>query len=826
MSNRVGTSRGHGIAVSMPQASAWGTEKTFWVKTVRLSNTFALCKETVDYGREVALDKRVALVALLIPYFLENGGGKDMSEKTGNRKQTGEEQIVRTICDSHCGGACVVNVHTRGNEIVRLETDDGEEAQLRACARGRAYRQRVYSADRLLYPLKRTGPRGAGEFARVSWDEATDIIAREMKRVRDTYGPASILFFCSMADAHAVNHEQAMHRLLCSFGGYTAPWGAISNEGASFSAGVTYGTAYGGMHMPEDYLNSRLIIMWGWDPATTIQGTNTAWHLARAKEAGTEIVSVDPRHTDSAAAFADEWIPIRPGTDTAVLVAMAYVIVKENLQDKRFIDTYTIGFDKFKDYLLGMEDGVEKTPRWAEEISGIPAASIADLARRYAGAKPAALIAGYAAGRTAFGEQYHRAASTLTAITGNIGVHGGSPAALTIRGGIWGGRSVFRALRSATHIASLPNQVESGAPPRWNALPHRGASVNSSARVNVSLFADAIIKGKAGGYPADFKLLWLSNTNYLNQLGDINKAAKAFEKLEFMLVTEQFMTSTAKFADIVLPVCTYMERNDFFASGNSDFYGLVNEAVTPLGESRSQLQICEALAEKLGITDYNDKTDEEWVKSIVAKLPGEEGFQDYRTLKSHGVHKLKSAEPVVGFKKEIDDPEHNPFPTRSGKIEIYSERVAEMNHPLIPPVPKYIETWESRNDPLAGKYPLQLITSHLKRRAHSQFDNLPWLRELQTQALAINPLDAGSRGVNTGDLVRVFNDRGEVVIPARVTERIMPGVVDMPQGAWYNPDRNGADRGGSANVLTKNATSPAGAFTGNTALVQVEKSAE
>ena len=146
-----------------------------------------------------------------------------------------------------------------------------------------------------------------------------------------------------------------------------------------------------------------------------------------------------------------------------------------------------------------------------------------------------------------------------------------------------------------------------------------------------------------------------------------------------------------------------------------------------------------------------------------------------------------------------------------------------MNHPQIPAIPKYIETWESLNDPLAKKYPLQLISPHFKRRAHSQFDNLPWLRELQKQEISINSLDAEKRGVNQGDMVRVFNDRGEVRITAKVTERIMPGVVALPQGAWYAPDENGIDHGGCANVLTKNVISPGGAFACNTALVQIEK---
>lgn len=701
--------------------------------------------------------------------------------------KTNVEQIIRTICNSHCGGTCEMKVHVRGGRIVRIESGGEGETSHRMCARGRAYRQRVYAPDRLLYPLKRSGPRGAGEFTRVSWDEALETVAHELKRVRDTYGNAAILHFCSLADAHVVHHAQAFHRLLCQFGGYTAPWGFISYEGLAFAAGTTYGTPpaayiYETSQRAEGYPKARLIIMWGWNPVDTNQGTRTPLSLARAKEGGTRFISVDPRYTDSAAALANQWIPIRPGTDVAALMAMAHVIIKEHLHDQRYIDTYTVGFDRFKDYVFGLEDGVEKTPEWAADITGIPAATITDLAREYASTKPAILEAGYAAGRTAFGEQFHRAIAVLEAITGNARISSG-------------GRSGPRAFRRIIQIPSPPNPVEISAPPRWNALPYRSATVNSSARVNVNLLVDAILKGKAGGYPADYKFLWLSNTNYLNQLSEVNKAIKAFQKLEFILVTEQFMSSSAKFADIVLPVCTFLERTDFRTP----------KAIEPLGESRSQLQICEALAPKLGITDYNDKSDEEWVKFMMTKLSEE------------------FTKAAAAPDREPEDAEHKLLPTPSGKIEIYSQLIAEMKHPLIPPIPKYIETWESLNDPLAKKYPLQLITPHFKRRAHSQFDNLPWLRDLQKQALTINALDAESRGIRDGDMVRIFNDRGEVIIAAEATERIMPGVVALPEGAWYSPDENGIDRGGCANVLTRNVTSPAGAFPGHTVLVQVEK---
>jgi anaerobic dimethyl sulfoxide reductase subunit A len=283
------------------------------------------------------------------------------------------------------------------------------------------------------------------------------------------------------------------------------------------------------------------------------------------------------------------------------------------------------------------------------------------------------------------------------------------------------------------------------------------------------------------------------------------------------------MTATARFADIVLPVCTFFERNDLYAPSGVGAYGVVNKVIEPLGESKSQLEICEALAKRLGIDDYNDKTDEQWIRSFLSKLSEAAGIPEYDALKKQGIYLLKNPKTPVPLGKEKDSSERTPLPTPSGKIEIYSERIAKMNHPLIPPIPKYMETWESLNDPLAKKYPLQLTTPHFKRRAHSQFDNLPWLRDMQTQTVSINTLDAEPRGISDGDMVRVFNDRGEMIIPARVTERIMPGVVAIPQGAWYTPDEKGVDRGGCANVLTRNVTSPAGAFSPNTALVQVEK---
>ncbi len=722
------------------------------------------------------------------------------------------EKVITTICASHCGGSCVLKVHVRDGAITRIETDDGEEPQLRACLKGRAYRQRVYAADRILYPLKRIGERGEGKFKRISWDEALDTVASEIIRVRDTYGPASILHLSLTGDWVELHNSMPWAKVLASAGGYTGTWGTISFGGGMYAQEATYGT-YFGCNTRDDLVNSRLIIMWGWNPAVTVTGVNTGWYLAQAKEAGARIVAVDPKHTESAATFAHQWIPIRPGTDGAMLLAMAYVMIRENLQDQQFLDTYTIGFDKFKDYVLGEEDGIPKTPAWAETITGVPAATIEDLARQYAVTKPAALMAGISPGRTAYGEQYHRIAMTLAAMTGNIGIHGGDAAT--------------RAWESVSPLGGYPykvshkffadNPVDKLSPP-----PPKGSPVYYLAsRIHRVQVPDFIEKGRAGGFPTDCKLAAIVNCSYANSFPNINRIVKALKskKLEFIFIQEQFMTSTVKFADIVLPTNTFMERNDIVQGAGLAFYGYQKKAIESLGESKSHLEIATLLASRLGIPGFSEKTEEDRLRETLenSEVP------DYEQFKQKGIYRINLPEPYVAFKKEIEDPTNNPFPTPSGKIEVYSQILADMNHPEIPPIPKYIETWESLNDPLTEKYPLQLISTHSKRRANAQFDSIPWLRELVTQAALLNSADAQARGIKDGDMVRVFNDRGEMVIPAKVTERIMPGVVDVPHGAWYNPDENGVDRGGCANVLTKDVVSPGGAMTYNTCLVQVQK---
>lgn len=718
------------------------------------------------------------------------------------------DKTVITSCPHDCGGRCVLKVHVRDGVITRIETDDGAEPQLRACVRGRAYRQRVYAADRLQFPMKRIGERGAGQFKRIDWDEALDSVARELARVKERYGNESILYIGYSGNTGTFLHSQlAVFRLLTMFGGFTAMWGSASFWGSLFSSETTYGTLVAG-HARDDILNARFIIMWGWNPAETVQITNTAYYLAQAREQGIPIVAIDPRFTDSAAAFARQWIPIRPGTDTALLIAMAHVLISEGLHDQHFLETYTTGFDAFRDYVLGRTDGQPKTPGWAETITGVPAETIRGLARQYAGLKPAKLLTLGAPGRTAFGEQFHRAAATLAAMTGNIGIQGGDPAG-------FGLCPVGLQPSAGTGLISrqMPGNLPEGARQR--------------PAIHITRVWDAILQGRAGGYPADIKMAYITNGNPLNQFMNTNKAARALQQVETVIVHEQCMTPTARFADILLPVNTQMERNDIIRPWQAGPYMIyMNQAIEPLYESRSDLDICTGLAQRLGLQDYSHSSEDEWLREFwqaAQDMTFTKPLPDYETFRAEGIHKFELAEPAIAFKEQIENPSAHPFPTPSGKIEIYSATLAQRNEPNLPPIPTYIEPWEGPRDPLALRYPLQLISTHCKRRIHSNLHTVPWLNRLEPHVVWLNPADARARGIRQGDRVRVFNGRGIVLITAKVTERIMPGVVSIDQGAWYEPDADGIDRGGCVNVLLKDALSPAGAFCSNTCLVEVTK---
>ncbi len=711
-----------------------------------------------------------------------------MNHKAGYNKN---EVIITTTCCYDCGGRCLLKVYVKDGKISHISTENRDGLHIKACPRGLAQKAVAYETSRLMQPLKRLGSRGNGKFEPISWDEALQTITAEIQRAKKQYGTESIYFITntgSMGTLH--NTSNVTQRFFSFLGKCTTTWGDPSCEGALQSSLATFGTPNTGS--TRDNLKfSKLIILWGWDPVVTRFGSDTTTYLSQAKKAGVKIICVDPRQNQSAKALADEWIPVKPGTDTAMLSAMAYVMITEELYDKDFVEKYTFGFDKFGDYVTGKKDGVDRNPEWARAICGAPVELIVKLARDYAGVKPAALMTGWAPGRTAYGEQFHRAASTISAITGNIGIEGG-------------------------HTAGGPGIVDIGLIGGQIPVPK-----TDHQKVHITDLYDALIRGKPNENHLDCKLLYIAGCNLLNQNLNLNKGKKALLNPEFIVVHDLFLTPTAKYADIVLPINHFFEREDIgqpFIGGPYCIY--MNKIYDALPGPKSDLEIFSEIAIRLGIENYNDKPDEQWLKTFLKAKPD---LPDLQTLKTIGVQRFELKRPLVSFREQIEEPDKYPFSTPSGKIEIFSHMFAEMNNPSIPPIPTFIAPWEGLEDQLAQEYPIQLISTHSKARANSQFDNIERIKKLGDDDIWINTADAHKRGIESGDMAVVFNQRGQMCKKAKVTPRVMPGVASIDQGQWYRPDDQGTDFGGCTNVLTQDKMSPAGAFPCNTCLVRIEK---
>ena len=794
-------------------------------------------------------------------------GGKDAQAHAYAPYPTDDQlTTVVTSCDHNCGSRHMLVAHKKDDVIVRLSTDNGayqeggafgfeseQVPQLRACLRGRSYRARIYSPERLLHPMLRVGERGEGKFKRVSWDEALDFIARKMVELKAKYGSTAILDQAYAGTSYCVLHksdqiEGLLARFLGMFGCRSNSWSVPSYQGTTFSSRMTFGTIDDG-NEDDAFAHSTLIIMWGWNPAYTFHGGNTFYYMRLAKQRGCKFVLVDPQYTDSAASYDAWWIPIRPNTDAAMLAGMAHHIFTNNLQDQKFIDRFVQGMDagtmpdwaksqeSFKDYIFGKSDGTPKTPEWAEHICGVKAADIRKLAQMYATTKPAALKASWAPGRAAYGEQYNRMAAALQAMTGNIGILGGSAEGV---GKGWHAESVAYPYDENANIwyASIKSD-------RW---AHCVLNYPNVKREEVGLWPRT---DKLDGVIPNIKAIWWHGSDWFNQLTNINKEIEAIKKLELVVCQDSTITPSGLWADVLLPIATHFERHGVALPWYKGHYYIHRpKAIAPLGESRTDFQVFTELAYRLekldpalkdfgkrynpragrGYFDDPDAVDEAYLAAWwQGKVQAHQGVtMSWDEFKRRGVYKFEFAQPLVAFREQIE--QGKPFQTPSGKIEIFSTTLARVTDwtktqwgYAIPAIPKWIEPFESLNHPLAKIYPFHMITPHPRWRTHSIFHNIPWLRETYQQEITLNASDAKRLGIRTGDTVEVWNARGRIVLPAYATERCMPGVVVVYEGAWMDRDPAGIDRAGNPDFLTLDEPSPAGAFAYNTILCNLKK---
>lgn len=697
-----------------------------------------------------------------------------------------ESRIVPVMGRNNCGGRCRLLVEEKDGSVVSIKGDPAYPDKL-PCIKGLHYAKTFLCEERLTKPLKRVGKRGDGLFEEITWEEAVDLIAKEMKRTRETYGPSSRYVHYGWGVEAVLNGNSMAKRLLRLDGGHLNYYNSYSTACTNYTTPYLYGTQYSGSSF-DTLEDSKLIILWAHNPAET-KFDNLMDCLRKAKKNGARIIVVDPRKTPTVKALGAEWIGIKPTTDCALMDAMSYVIWREDLYDHFFVEERCLGFDKYFAYLEGKEDGIAKTPAWAAKITGISEECIVELARSYANTKPAALMQGYGGQRHSNGEQFTRGGIALACLTGNVGISGG-----------WASGA------GQCQIVDMPSMP----------MPENPVK----EEISVFTWTDAILQGK-------IKMLFsIAGNALINQHSDINRTKQILEDetmCEFIVCSDLFMTSSAKYADLVLPATSLLEDENLITPWNQgSFLGVSNQAIPPIGESRFEFEWLREVAEKLDIAEEfscGHSDYKEWLKQIYEDYRSAD-MPSYEELKKEGIYRFPNPPKVVAF--EAQRKGEKPFDTPSGKVEIYSPTLEAMDDDRIPSVPGYVEVKEGPGK--SEKYPLQLIGWHTKGRAHSVGFHNKELQKRYPQILWMNPADGKARGLVSEDVVEVWNDRGRMIVPVLLTEEIIEGVVAIAQGAWHQADKEGRDIAGSMNVLTSQEPTPlAKGNPQHTNLVEVKK---
>jgi len=805
------------------------------------------------------------------------GLGLSAIQETAAQDAANEEgEWITAACWHNCGGQrCVLKAQVVDGVVQRVKTDDThpdspDHPQIRGCARGRAQQQQIFGADRLKYPMKRKNwepgggrkeLRGQDEWVRISWDEALDIVASEIVRIKEAYGNEGIM--------EVGNY---LSKPLALMGGAVGTWGTTS-WGTWYYTGPKIGLGDGLMATSHndrmDLRNSELIVIWGGNPAWSAQGNSMSFYR-EAKKAGAKFIFIDPFYNDSAMILADDWVPVRLATDHALALGMAHTLLTEDdpetnpLIDWDFLNRCTVGFDRehmpegadadqnFKDYVLGELDGEPKTPEWAAEICGVPPKTIRALAREIASTKRVALLTAWAPARTNNSDSWPQIFMALGAMTGHIG-----------QSGRMTGVSCWE--YTANGGPALVSAGGAGVP--------RIEAETISVKINNNELWDAVLTqeytaGFENVQPINIQMIVHDGGSALNQKVGMTKGIAAHRQVEFVLTTNYNFNTNAKYSDVVLPVTTQWERTGF-VKGNREHLIWARQVTQPLFEAKDDEWIATELAKRLGVDDTliaplslnqqvfnqlagatvlkNDASETEPLLTITADDIAEMGVEGapqtgritLQELKEKGVFSVPRAQgDKLGYIAHAafrEDPEANPLATPSGKFEIYCQDIVDFvknsGFTQIQPIPTYNKAQEGYEDTFSdwankvkSEYPLQLLTFHYRRRSHSIFDSSPWLRELFPQEFWMNPLDAQAFGLQNGDTAKVTSRHGTILRKLFVSERLMPGVVAIGEGAWAQVDEaSGIDIAGATNTLNGGIATGQGHQGWNTCNVKVEK---
>jgi anaerobic selenocysteine-containing dehydrogenase len=656
--------------------------------------------------------------------------------------------IYNTVCPRNCYSTCSMKVKVENGRITDIWAHpDNKATACGVCLKGLSYVERAFAKDRILSPLRRK--KNGNGFEKISWENALNEIAAELHLLKNKYGPHSVLFYQASGMSGLLNgFSKSFWKL---FGGATTTYGNLCWPAGLEATRLTLGEC--NHNAPWDLENSRLIIMWGKNAAET--NIQEMTHVQKAMDKGAHLIVIDPRRTPTSER-AMMLYQIKPGTDAALALGIANILIAENKTDNAFIEKYVLGFEDFKAHVA------QFTPDKVAKITEIPEKFIHKLAELIGKTRPMTILPGYGMQRYSNGGQTTRAILALQIITGNIGKPG-----------------------ACWHYANLQSYIFDKVKEPLCYFPNKETDSPFRREISTAKLGEDMLKLQ----DPPLKMAWIERGNPITQNPDTNKTIEAFKKLDFIVVSEQFMTDTAQMANIILPAKNMFEQADLVGSYWNPYIQLRQKIVEPAGEVKPETEVYYLLAKKLNINDGliaqnllepGDTAVENYLKNCLAKFP------------SVSWEKLKEGPVLEASYQEIAFADFN-FPTPSGKIELYSEQAAQLWN--VNPLPDYLEPIESRTEE-NQKYPLNLLTPNCKNRIHSQFNNLEMIRSLNpAPELHVHPYDAMQRNIRHGDKVLLFNDRGKLEIRVAINIGLKKGCVSLSNGWWIS-------QGGTPNFLS------------------------